>query len=103
MSHGDAAPLRRLLRVLVLVLLAPATMVRAQCPNGTPPPCRTSATVARRVLPALNERTWIVVPFTNVTRAPDLDWLRDASVNLLSLDLSRWTDIVVIDDKRVAD
>jgi tetratricopeptide (TPR) repeat protein len=38
-----------------------------------------------------------------VTRAPDLEWLRDASVNLLSLDLGRWTDIGVVDDKRVAD
>ena len=57
----------------------------------------------RRAIPALNDRRWIVVPFTNVTRAPDLDWLRDASVNLLSLDLGRWTDIGVVDDKRVAD
>ena len=33
----------------------------------------------------------------------DLDWLRDASVNLLTLDLGRWTDIHVVDDKRVGD
>jgi len=36
-------------------------------------------------------------------RAQDLDWLRDGSVNLLSLDLGRWSDITVIDDKRVGD
>ena len=36
-------------------------------------------------------------------KAQDLDWLRDGGVNLLSLDLGRWTDINVIDDKRVGD
>ena len=51
----------------------------------------------------LNARRWIVVPFTNATRTNDLEWLRDASVNLLTLDLGRWTDISVVDDKRVGD
>lgn len=90
----------------LLAASAPA-VVRAQCPDGSPPPCRPAGTaalaLARRPVRALSDRTWIVVPFTNVTRAPELDWLRDASVNLLSLDLGRWTDIGVIDDKRVAD
>ena len=54
-------------------------------------------------MPQLNPRAWIVVPFGNITKAPELDWLRDASVNLLTLDLSRWTDISVVDDKRVGD
>lgn len=57
----------------------------------------------RRLDPQLNERAWIVVPFANVMRAPELDWLHDASVELLTLDLERWTDIKVVDDKRVAD
>jgi tetratricopeptide (TPR) repeat protein len=46
---------------------------------------------------------WIVVPFANDAKAQDVDWLRDASVNLLSLDLSRWSDVDVVDDKRVGD
>ena len=75
----------------------------AQCSDGTPPPCRSSVPVVRRQTPQLNPRAWIVVPFGNITRAPELDWLRDASVNLLTLDLSRWTDISVVDDKRVGD
>jgi tetratricopeptide (TPR) repeat protein len=44
-----------------------------------------------------------VVPFSNVTHATESDWLSDASVNLLYLDMSRWRDIRVIDDERVAD
>lgn len=86
----------------VLAITAPA-LVRAQCPDGTPPPCRTSRPASRRSAPALSEHTWIVVPFTNVTRTPELEWLRDASVNLLTLELERWTDVGVIGDKRVAD
>jgi hypothetical protein len=46
---------------------------------------------------------WIVVPFANDAKAQDVEWLRDASVNLLSLDLSRWSDVDVVDDKRVGD
>ena len=82
-----------------------ASAVHAQCPDGTPPPCATArvASAARRTDPPLNDRTWIVVPFNNVTRAPDVEWMRDASVNLLYLDLSQWQDIHVIDDARVAD
>ena len=88
--------------VPLLVLGAAAT--EAQCPDGTPPPCKGGVpTALRRANPALDQRAWIVVPFTNITKAQELDWLREASVNLLSLDLSRWTDISVVDDKRVAD
>ena len=53
--------------------------------------------------PPLDERTWIVVPFDNLARTEDVDWMRTAAVNLLYLDMSRWRDIRVIDDERVAD
>jgi TolB-like protein/tetratricopeptide (TPR) repeat protein len=90
--------------LLIAALTAATTRAVAQCPNGTPPPCKRGAkpVIPRPVL-QLNSHSWIVVPFTNATRAPELEWLRDASVNLLSLDLSRWTDIAVVDDKRVGD
>jgi len=97
----------RLCRITILVAagaLASTSTLNAQCPDGTPPPCRLAAAVpARRANPPLDERTWIVLPFENVARAQDIDWLRDASVNLLYLDLSKWQDIRVIDDERVAD
>src|SRR3954464_2294253 len=100
-SHIDG--MRLLRRSLMLVVIG-ALSVHAQCPDGTPPPCRIApSTVARHTNPALNPRAWIVVPFGNVTRSRDLEWLRDASVNLLSLDMSRWTDVNVVPDKRVAD
>ena len=91
--------------VSVVACLVTAGALEAQCPDGTPPPCTSTApaTAARRANPRLSERSWIVVPFANATRTTELEWLRDASVNLLSLDLSRWTDISVVDDKHVAD
>jgi tetratricopeptide (TPR) repeat protein/TolB-like protein len=91
-------------RIALSLLFCLAATARAQCPDGSPPPCKGGMPVAlRRVNPPLDARAWIVVPFANITKSPDLDWLRDASVNLLSLDLGRWTDIKVVDDKRVGD
>ena len=90
--------------VLVALALSLPHEAHAQCPDGAPPPCRSAqASPFRRATPQLNPRAWIVVPFANVMKAPELDWLRDASVNLLSMDMSRWTDISVVDDKRVGD
>ena len=95
---------RRLVSSVALALAVCSTSVHAQCPDGTAPPCRgAAASVARRVNPPLNARAWIVVPFSNVMKAQELEWLRDASVNLLSMDLGRWTDISVVPDKRVSD
>src|SRR5258708_11580973 len=93
----------------VLILSSVATSAAAaQCPDGTPPPCDTRRSapltvIPKRANPPLDDKTWIVLPFNNVTRAPDTEWLSDASVNLLSMDLSRWQDVHVIDDRRVAD
>ena len=85
-----------------LLTVLVARPLAAQCPDGTPPPCRGIAARPARVA-APDPRTWIVLPFSNVTREPTADWLRDASVNLLYLNMSRWQDIRVIDDGRVAD
>ena len=95
--------------VLALGFLSAAALfspAAAQCPDGSPPPCRSrtvAAATPRRTNPPLDERTWIVVPFDNLARAQDVDWMRTAAVNLLYLDMSRWRDIKVIDDERVAD
>src|SRR5690242_20712689 len=75
-----------------------------QCADGSPPPCRASTVAsARRADPPLDDKTWIVVPFDNLNNNQEVDWLRSGSVNLLYLGMSRWTDVRVIDDERVAD
>src|SRR4051812_34893081 len=100
---------RRWYRAFPLPFFAAASLTaRAQCPDGSPPPCRsvtatTDSRVGIRLAPPSDPRAWIVAPFTNATRSNDLAWLTGASVNLLPLGLGRWTDIKVIDDKHVGD
>src|ERR1051325_3186948 len=89
----------------VLALIAVSRpMAAQQCSDGLPPPCAAARAAAKRAAsPALDDRTWVVVPFDNVSRSSDLEWLTDGGVNLLYLDLSNWTDVHIVDDKRVAD
>jgi tetratricopeptide (TPR) repeat protein len=89
---------------LVVLFLSIASALGAQCPDGTPPPCASRRVAsAATTNPPLNPRTWIVVPFGNVTRAPEAEWVREASVNLLTLEIGRWTDVQVVNDKHVSD
>jgi tetratricopeptide (TPR) repeat protein/TolB-like protein len=88
--------------VLALACVASATAALAQCPDGSLPPCGGAAPV-RRANPPLSDNTWIVLPFENQSQSPEIDWMREASANLLYLDLSQWADIHVVDDERVAD
>jgi TolB-like protein len=96
----------RVVRFAGLLLSATPALARGQCPDGTPPPCRPPEPVARQAAPAapsLHDGTWLVLPFDNVTRAAEVAWLRDASANLLYLELARWQDVRVVDDERVGD
>jgi len=80
-----------------------AGRLAAQCPDGTPRPCSNSRNAAAKRVETLDDRTWIVVPFKNVSKDAEIDWLRDGSVDLLSRDLSQWQDVRTVDDRRVAD
>lgn len=104
---GDVTSSRFFARLALVVaaILVPGVSAGAQCPDGSAPPCRgaTAPAVRRAVTPPLDDNTWIVVPFDNISRSEDAEWLRGASVNLLYLDMSRWRDIKVVDDERVAD
>jgi hypothetical protein len=85
--------------LLALVLLSLcASVARAQCPNGAPPPCPT-ATPA----PALNDRTWLILPFENTGRNADAEMIKPAGLNLLYQELSQWSDVRVVSDDRVDD
>jgi hypothetical protein len=90
--------------VLVCVSVLAGSTLGAQCPDGSPPPCGGArAAPIRRADPPLDGDKWMVVPFDNLANAADVEWLRDASANLLYLDLARWQDIRVVDDERVRD
>ncbi|MDQ3698114.1 MAG: protein kinase [Gemmatimonadota bacterium] len=48
-------------------------------------------------------RSFFVAPFENQTGDPSLNWLREGSVNMLTLNLSTWRDLKVADYDRVLD
>lgn len=90
-------------RVLALTFVARA--VYAQCPDGAPPPCATAraATRAPVPVPAASERArrFLILPFRNVTRQPEQNWLVEGSTTMLSDALSRWQGITVVPDEKL--
>ena len=48
-------------------------------------------------------RSLLVLPFTNVGRAPSLDWLREGSVSMLTFDMGQWRDLSVVGFERTLD
>ncbi len=48
-------------------------------------------------------RSILVLPFENRRDAKPFAWLRNGSVNMLSLALSQWRDLIVVDQARVHD
>jgi serine/threonine-protein kinase len=48
-------------------------------------------------------RSYFVVPFDVQSADPTLEWLREGSVNMLTLTLAQWTDVRVVDYERELD
>ena len=87
-----------------LAVLPSCRLAALQCPDGAPPPCRTTTSLGARVPAlALNDRTWLILPFDNTTHAADAELIRQASVSQLYGELSRWEGVRVVSDDRVAD
>ena len=94
-GEGGAAPRRaRKRRIAALagatLLLVGAVAVRAMNHDGPP----------RGVNP---RQSILVLPFANVRADSTGEWLRDGSVNMLSLALGQWNDLQVIGPERVHD
>ncbi|MBC8086051.1 MAG: protein kinase, partial [Phycisphaerae bacterium] len=53
--------------------------------------------------PAGNTRMYFVAPFEVQTSDRSLDWLHEGSVNMMSMALSQWTDLSVVDYERSLD
>jgi TolB-like protein len=110
-KRADAPTPRRpviALRTLFLGVLGVLASVRPataqQCPDGTPPPCAARPRTAARVTPpppAERGRRFLVLPFRNLSRTPDLEWLVEGSPTLLSDALGRWQEITVVPDDRL--
>ncbi len=73
----------------------------AQCADGTPPPCEVQAArvVARATPPpsaAERGRSFLILPFRNITRSADHEWLVEGSPVLLADALGQWDEIRVV-------
>ncbi len=104
-THRSARLLQLILALSLLAALLPVAL-RAQCADGTPPPCdaavRRPAVVTRNDPPAqdVRARSFLVLPFRNVRAIPEDDWLALAPV-MLGEALSRWQEVSVVSDERL--
>src|SRR5256885_5849569 len=77
----------------------------AQCPDGTAPPCRrgTAGAAATSPPPAERDRarTFLVLPFRNLSRIAAYQWLVEASPTMLADALGQWTELTVVPDERL--
>src|SRR2546427_8228959 len=77
----------------------------AQCPDGTPPPCTRGVArpAATSLPPAERERarTFLVLPFRNLSRRADYQWLVEGSPTMLADVLGQWTELTVVPDERL--
>src|SRR5437763_6139004 len=87
----------------VIVALLSALVVRsagAQCPDGTAPPCRRGAPGAATTSPPPAERdrarTFLILPFRNLSRIAAYQWLVEASPTMLPDELRLWTELCVV-------
>jgi len=48
-------------------------------------------------------RSVLVVPFDLLTADPELAWIRDGSVSMLTMDMAQWTDVQVMDYEHTLD
>lgn len=93
----------RVWALAALAALAGVAPLLAQCPDGTPPPCVTRTRAARVTppTPAERGRRFLVLPFRNLSRAPEHEWLVEGSTTMLADALGRWQEIHVVPDEHL--
>lgn len=99
MSKGGGADRRSGGRWILLALLlsvCPPDRLSAQCPDGSPPPCRPRG-------PVLDTAEYAILPFEHVEgREPAVLSGADCA-QLLSIAFGRWTDVRLADNPRLYD
>jgi len=94
----------RLVPLAAGVIFAAVRPLAAQCPDGTPPPCAAARRAAARVtIPDADDRArrFLVLPFRNITRGAEQEWLVEGSPILLADAIGRWQDLSVVSDERL--
>src|SRR2546422_4617089 len=99
------SPARRSAAVGVMLSALLVRSAGAQCPDGSPPPCARSVARSAAASPPPAERdrarTFLVLPFRNLSRLPEQQWLVEASPTMLADALGQWTEVTVVPDERL--
>src|SRR2546426_1039947 len=102
--HG-MSPSRRGAVVGALLSALVVTCAGAQCPDGTAPPCTRGVARPAATSPPPAERdrarTFLVLPFRNLSRSAAYQWLVEASPTMLADALGQWTELTVVPDERL--
>src|SRR3989449_5670445 len=99
------SPARRSAAVGVMLSALLVRSAGAQCPDGSPPPCARSVARSAAASPPPSERdrarTFLVLPFRNLSRLAEHQWLVEASPTMLADALGQWTEVSVVPDERL--
>ncbi len=99
---GDVPRPSRLLTTVAFSICALAGPLSAQCPDGTPLPCGRAVAASLAPPPELTRRrSFLVLPFRNLSGAAARDWLVEASTTMLADALGQWTEVSVVPDERL--
>src|SRR5438045_2898464 len=88
-----------------LALVVVAARAGAQCPDGTPMPCgrpRSGPPAVRIPPPDARARSFLLLPFRNVTRGIPQDWLITGAPLMLGDALGQFQDLRVVPEERLA-
>lgn len=95
-----------LCRTTFAALVLATAPLAAQCPDGTPPPCksprRAGASLAAIPAPADRARRFLLLPFRNVTRGAAQDWLVAGAPLMLGESLGQFHDLTVVSDAKLS-
>jgi len=87
-------------RLTVVALALAARSISGQCPDGSPPPCRAQGAVAPPPA-AERARRFLVLPFRNLSRGEEQEWLVEGATEMLGESLGHWREITVVSDDRL--
>lgn len=90
---------------LAVCMLALSDAAFAQCPDGSPPPCAPARRAQAQVPPppaaAVRARRFLLLPFRNVTRTTEQDWLVTGAPLMLGQILGQFSDLEVVPEERL--
>lgn len=95
-------PVRAFSAVLWVALETVASRAEAQCPNGSPPPCVQVRATIQVPSAEARMRRFLLLPFRNVTRTEQQEWLVTGAPLIIAEALGQFQDLTVIPEEVTA-